>query len=268
MAVAQLSASTPALVIDQTAPPDRAAHVHIERFDGPLALLLTLVEQRQLDVLEVPLGELAGAYLAQIAELGEARVAHLGSFVTVSAQLILIKSRALLPRPPEQPVPEAEGAADPEAELRARLIEYRQYRDAAGRLVDRLESGLTLFHRDAPVAVASGSVAPRPPTAEPPLDPLLLRDALIASLRLVPPPAPPPEVMRRTVTLEERAAVIRSALRRSPVLVLQDLLRDIEDRVVAAITFMAMLELVKTREVAIEQDAPFGPIVCRVPEAA
>ena len=81
--------------------------------------------------------------------------------------------------------------------------------------------------------------------------------------RLVPEPVPPPEVVPRAVTVEERAAVIRRALRAAPVIVLQDLLSGVRDRVVVAITFLAMLELVKQRELSVEQQEPWGPIVCR-----
>ncbi len=66
------------------------------------------------------------------------------------------------------------------------------------------------------------------------------------------------------VTLAERAAIIRAALRRTPMVVLQELLHDVRDRVVVAVTFMAMLELVKSRELVVEQSEPWGPIVCRV----
>ena len=65
------------------------------------------------------------------------------------------------------------------------------------------------------------------------------------------------------MTLDERARVIRAALSDTPVVVLQDLLEDLTDRVVVAVTFLAMLELVKGRELSVEQDEPFGPIVCR-----
>ena len=69
--------------------------------------------------------------------------------------------------------------------------------------------------------------------------------------------------MRRVVTLEERAAVIRRALAGAPVVVLQDILRDVTDRVTVAITFLAVLELVKGRELTIEQHEPWGPIHIR-----
>ena len=69
--------------------------------------------------------------------------------------------------------------------------------------------------------------------------------------------------MPRTITLTERAAIIRAALRDAPTVVLQDLLTGVRDRVVIAITFLAMLELMKRREIVVEQAEPWGPIVAR-----
>jgi chromatin segregation and condensation protein Rec8/ScpA/Scc1 (kleisin family) len=92
---------------------------------------------------------------------------------------------------------------------------------------------------------------------------MLLVRALDAALHLVPAPIPPPDIIPRLITLDERAAIIRRALRDTPVVVLQDLLEDMTDRVVVAVTFLAMLELVKGRELSVEQETPFGPIVCR-----
>jgi segregation and condensation protein A len=247
--------------------PEHAAHVRLQTFDGPLALLLALIEERRLDVLTVPLGDLAAAYLEAVSSLGDERLPHISAFVGLASQLILIKSRALLPRAPEASAVVPEDGLDPEEELRERLILYRMYRDAGARLAERMAAGLTLFHREASTAAAAGAAGARP--ADPaPLEPASLADALARSLSLAVPPPPPPEIMPRTVTLEERAAIIRRALRRSPHVVLQDLLRGITDRVVLAVTFMAMLELVKGRELTVEQEEPWGPIVCRRLEPA
>jgi segregation and condensation protein A len=235
--------------------------VRLEGFEGPLALLLNLIEQRQLDILSVPLGDLCGAYLEALASLPGGQLAHASAFISVASQLILIKSRAMLPRPQLPAQGEDEGA-DPEQALRERLLLYRRYRDAAAGLADRLAAGTPTFHREASIAIASaraGAVAP----SEPPHDPHLLSDALGSLFKLVPEPEPPPGIVPRLVTIEERAAVIRRALRRAPHIVLQDLLTGVRDRVVVAITFLAMLELVKEREVRVEQDEPWGPIVCR-----
>ena len=254
-------AASASVTIDAAERPDRAARVQVGEFDGPLALLLSLIEQRQLDVLEVPLGDLAGAYLEAIATLPDAQMPHISAFITVCSQLILIKSRALLPRAQAPAAPGEEGV-DPERELRERLLLYRRYRDAGARLADRLALGHALFHREAAVAVAAAQAGSRPEPG-PRLDPALLVAALEASLRLAPPPEPPPEVVARTVTLEERASVIRRALRRAPQVVLQELLQGVTDRVVVAVTFLAMLELVKGHELVVEQAEPWGPILCR-----
>lgn len=246
---------------DAHARPDRAAVVQLEGFQGPLALLLSLIEQRQMDVLRVPLGDLAGAYLEALAGLPSTQMPHISAFITVSAQLILIKSRAILPRPPAAAAIPDEGA-DPEAELRERLLLYRRYRDAAEQLGRRLSMGKPSFHREAAAALAAARAGARAPKG-PPLDPAILAEALSAAFRLAPEPEPLPEVMERSVTLEERAQIIRNALRRAPQVVLQELLNGVSDRVVVAVTFLAMLELVKGRELVIEQAEPWGPIVCR-----
>src|SRR5688500_8631579 len=156
--------------------PEEATHVRLDVFDGPIALLLALIEQRQLDVLTVRLGDLAGAYLDAIARIEVGRLPLLSSFVSVCSQLILIKSRALLPRAPA-PIAVGDDAAeaDPEEELRRRLIEYRMYRDAGRALADRMLSGAALFHREAGVAVAAGRAGARPEVSER-LDPMLLAD--------------------------------------------------------------------------------------------
>src|SRR5215210_747816 len=157
--------------------PEDATHVRLDVFDGPIALLLALIEQRQLDVLTVRLGDLAGAYLDAIARIDGARLPLLSSFVSVCSQLILIKSRALLPRAPALAVTGTAGAEhDPEEELRRRLIEYRMYRDAGRTLYARLVARLSLFHREPAVAAAAGHAGARPETGEK-LDPALLADA-------------------------------------------------------------------------------------------
>lgn len=240
---------------------DRAAHVRTGEFEGPLALLLSLIEQRRLDILSVPLGELAGAYLEAIVQLEGDQVPHISGFVTVASQLILIKSRALLPREPA-PGATAEDASDPEEALRARLVEYRRFRDAALLLTARAASGLRTSHREPSAAQATAravAVAPRPR----PLDPTALVRALVRSVQMALPLEEPPEVVVRTITLVDRARVIREALAEAPALVLQDLLHGVTDRVVVAITFLAMLELVKGRELVVDQSEPWGPISIR-----
>jgi segregation and condensation protein A len=243
--------------------PETATTVQVAEFDGPLALLLALIEARQLDILTVPLGGLADAYLDALATLEADRLGNISSFVAVASQLILIKSRAMLPR---RPAAEAgvlpEDAPDPEAELRARLIVYRAHRDAGLRLADGALVRIGLFRREPGAARASGMAGARPADA-PVLDPLRLVGALAHLATIAPPPPAPPESLPRIITLTERAAIIRAALRDAPTVVLQELLSGVRDRVVIAVTFLAMLELMKRREIVVEQAEPWGPIVAR-----
>ncbi len=254
----------PAVRIEPGRGRDWATHVRIAEWEGPLGLLLSLIEARRLDVLDVPLGGLAEAYLEALATIEHDRMTTISSFVAVASQLILIKSRAMLPRPPAVPegALEDEGV-DPEAELRARLLLYRAVRDAGAALQDGASVRVGLFRREPAAALASGLAGATTGPAAPPVDPVVLVRALASLVRVLPDPEPPPEVMPRTITLTQRAAIIRLALKGAPSVVLQDLLQGVRDRVVIAVTFLAMLELMKRREVVVEQAEPFGPITAR-----
>jgi segregation and condensation protein A len=258
---------TPGIAFTDRRRPEDATRVRLPEWEGPLGLLLALVEARRLDVMTVPLGALAEAYLDAIAGLEGDRMANLSAFVAVASQLILFKSRELLPRPPEPPVP-LDDDVDAEAALRARLIAYRAFRDAADRLAAPAAAGRQAVRRELSVAIATaraGAVEPLPPR----LDPALLVAALDRLAAVAPVAARPPEAIPRTISLAERADLIRAALSGAGPIVLQELLAGVRDRVVVAVTFLAMLELVKQREVLVEQDAPWGPIIVRaVPRTA
>ena len=259
--------SGPAVRFAEGRRPETATHVQVAEFEGPLALLLSLIEARQLDVLTVPLGGLADAYLDALATLDADRLGNVSAFVAVASQLILIKSRAMLPRRPVlDPTALPDEGPDPEAELRARLLLYKAYRDAGRVLVDGATERIGLFRREPSAARAAGLAGAVPVDARP-LDPARLAAALGRLAVVVVPPAPPPEVIPRTITLTERAAIIRAALRDAPTVVLQDLLGGVRDRVVIAVTFLAMLELMKRREIVVEQAEPWGPIVARAATA-
>jgi segregation and condensation protein A len=247
--------------------PETRTQVQVAEFDGPLALLLSLIEARQLDVLTVPLGAVADAYLDALATLEADRLGNVSAFVAIASQLILIKSRAMLPRQAEQPATAlADEGIDPETELRARLLLYRAHRDAGLRLAEVAALRIGLFRREPGVAHATALAGARRVDA-PPLDVMLLAQALARLAIIAPPPEPPPEVVPRSITLAERAAIIRAALYDAPSVVLQDLLIGVRDRVVIVITFLAMLELMKRREIVVDQAVPWGPIVARATTA-
>ncbi|MDO8484159.1 MAG: segregation/condensation protein A [Candidatus Limnocylindrales bacterium] len=258
----------PAVRFGEGRRPETVTQVQVAEFDGPLALLLSLIEARQLDVLTVPLGALADAYLDALGTLEADRLGNVSAFVAIASQLILIKSRAMLPRQtaPADPSTLVDEGTDPEAELRARLILYRAHRDAGLRLADEALRRIGLFRRE-PGAARAAALAGARPVDAPALDPALLVRAIAHLAALAPVPEPPQETVTRTITLAERASIIRAALRHAPSVVLQELLIGVRDRVVIAVTFLAMLELVKRREIVVEQALPWGPIVARATTA-
>jgi len=259
--VSRSTGETPRIAFTDRRRPEDATRVRLPEWEGPLGLLLALVEARRLDVMTVPLGALAEAYLDAIAGIEDDRLGNLSAFVAVASQLILFKSRGLLPRPPAPAIP-LDDEPDPEAALRARLVTYRAFRDAADRLAGPAAAGRQAVRREPSIAGAAaraGAVEPLPPR----LDPALLVGALDRLAVVAPALVPPPETIPRTFSMAERAAFIRAALADASPVVLQDLLSGVRDRVVIAVTFLAMLELVKRREISIEQNAPWGPIIVR-----
>jgi segregation and condensation protein A len=228
-------------------------------FEGPLQLLLHLIESRQLDVLTVPLAEVADAYVDHLARHPVDAV-NLSEFVAIAAQLILLKSRRMLPTEPLPPIPD--GADEPdEEELRRRLLEYRALRDAS----------VALGQRDgvAPARRREPREADLPELPAEPLPVSLLLDALDALAAVPEPVPPPPEVVAREITIGQQIEVLRRALSRGGRVVLQTILAGCRTRTETTVTLLATLELVRRRQVRAEQGELFGPIVIEtMPEGA
>lgn len=231
--------------------PEPAFEVQLPTFSGPLAVLLQLIESRQLDVLTVPLAELADAYVAHLAE-HPVDPAQLAEFVAVAAQLILIKSRSMLPGE-MLPISHDAGDEPDEEELRRRLVEYRALRDAAR----------VLGERDlvAPMQRREPRESDLPVASMTPLPVFLLVDAMRA-LASIPEPEPaPPEIVAREITIAMQITVLRTALAAGGRIVLQQLLASCRSRTEATVTLLATLELVRRRQVQVRQRELFGPIV-------
>lgn len=241
----------PIAIEPEATPLPAGFELQLDVFSGPLDLLLHLIESRQLDVLTVPLAEMADAYVAHLANHPVAP-AQLADFVAIAAQLILLKSRRVLPGEPA-PVPgEAEDEPD-EEELRRRLIEYRALRDAARALAER-DGELPSFRRE-----PRESDLPETPTE--PLPPALLADALDRLAAIPEPAPPPPEVVKREVTIAMQIAALRAAMAGRGRVVLQKVLAACESRTQVTVTVLAMLELVRRRQATVRQDELFGPIL-------
>jgi segregation and condensation protein A len=225
--------------------------VQLEVFSGPLDLLLRLIESRQLDVLTVPLADLADAYVAHLAA-HPLDAAQLADFVAVAAQLILLKSRRLLPGEPAPAAAPGEEEPD-EDELRRRLVEYRALRDVARQLGER-DLAMPAFRRE-----PRESDLPVAPTA--PLPASLLGELLEVLAAIPEPEQPPPEVVPREITIAMQITALRAAMGSAGKVVLQQVLAACRSRTQVTVTVLALLELVRRREARVEQHELFGPIL-------
>ncbi|MGH2446681.1 MAG: segregation and condensation protein A, partial [Candidatus Limnocylindria bacterium] len=212
---------------------------------------LHLIESRQLDILTVPLAEVADAYVEHLAN-HPVDPTSLSEFVAIAAQLIFLKSKRMLPTEPLPPLPE--GADEPdEEELRRRLLEYRALRDAAVALGERDGVAPVMRREPRESDLPEAPVEPMPAT---------VLAAVLETLAAIPEPvAPPPEVVPREITIGQQISVLRRALSAGGRVVLQTILARCRSRTEAAVTFLATLELVRRREVNADQAELFGPIV-------
>jgi segregation and condensation protein A len=216
-------------------------------FEGPLDLLLALVEREEVDIFKVSLAKVTDAYLAEIASREIADPGEMAEFLWMAARLLLLKSIRLLPG--ELPSDEETDLLGWEEEVRQRLEEYRAYKEMAGELMERTRNDSFAFSPPARPVEAAGQ--------EEPLEVDLLLVAFNSVLARIPPR--PLVVTGRTWTLEEKLDVVTERLRKGPI-ELVELILESEDRLEAVVTFVAVLELLRRSLVRVRQKERFGPI--------
>ena len=224
-------------------------------FEGPLELLLALVEREELDIFQVSLAKVTDAYLAEIAAREVADPQEMAEFLWMAARLLLLKSIRLLPGEPA--TEEETDLLGWEEDVRRRLEEYRAYKEMAGELMDRAERDSFAFPPPARAVEPGGQ--------EEPLEVELLLVAFNSVLARIPPR--PLVVTGRSWTLEEKLDLITERLRRGPI-ELVELILESEDRLEAVVTFVAVLELLRRSLVRIQQRERFGPIHVEAREPA
>ena len=221
--------------------------LHLEAFDGPLELLLLLIEQHRLPITQVSLAQVADQYLAQVHALPELDADLLAEFLTIAGRLLLLKSRALLLS--EEPDPEVEEIA---SDLAERLATYRVFRAAAEVLREFEQRNQRLF-----TTVREPLVS----TAPAPLAPLSSEALLRVWRRLQHQPHSDqlelPSIARTSV--DERRAQILDALRHAPLVAFREVAGTTVDEVVA--TFLAVLELFRRGQIEVDQPAAFGELM-------
>jgi segregation and condensation protein A len=248
----------------------RPYQVKLAVFEGPLDLLLHLIEREELDITKVSLAQVTDQYLEYISLLGKLDAEALADFLVVAAKLLLIKSEMLLPRPPGAPGEEEE--EDVGDELARQLVVYKRFKEAALELRQREEMGLKAYVRIAPPPKLEGLFGSKWSDAQG--RPLGLGDVSLADLVEavqraldVRPPLPSVSgvVTPFTVTVAEKMALIEERLERQRRISFNCLLDQAASRLEIIVTLMAVLELIKLKGIEVQQDRLFGEIVILSP---
>lgn len=225
--------------------------VQLNVYEGPLDLLLGLIESAELDITKVSLARVTDQYLEYLHAARDRHLEDLASFLIVAAKLLQIKSEALLPRPPEREVDEE----DPGDSLARQLILYKKFKHSAEHLDVRQQHGLRSFLRLA-----------APPSIDPKLDltGVTLQD-LVSAFKLALSASHDLESMQRVadgprIRVRDRIVHIMDMLRQKGKITFQQVLHSARSRVEIVVSFLAMLELVKQSRIEAQQDALFGEI--------
>lgn len=232
--------------------PPYALQVFLEAFEGPLDLLLYLIRRQNIDILDIPVAEITKQYVQYIEMMSDMQLDLAGEYLVMAAMLAEIKSRMLLPRPET----EEEEEEDPRAELVRRLQEYERFKQAAQDISDlpRLERDVFVAVVDAP----DRKVVTQLPDVT--MKELLLafhdvmkRAEMYSNLKLT----------REPLSTRQRMSEILTRIKAGQFTVFADLFDAEEGRMGVAVTFIAILELLKEAVIEVVQSEEFAPLHVR-----
>jgi segregation and condensation protein A len=238
-----------------TAPQVTMLEFKLPVFEGPLDLLIHLIDREELDITTVSLVQVTDQYLAHLRQ-GDVNAAALADFVAVGARLLFLKSRALLPRGPESRPDEDDG--EREDDLTDLLLEYRQLQEVAGYFAEIEERGRRSY--------------PRGPNADKQMPlPLGLGDVTLDALATIFQEALARHssdsngtvevIEREPFTIQDKIKLIKARLRESGRVSFNELMYECRSRTEVIVQFMAVLELIKGQVVRARQQSPFADIV-------
>lgn len=241
-----------------------AIDVKLQVFEGPLDLLLHLIEKNQVNIYDIPIVTITEQYLAYLEEMKTQDYDVMSEFLVMAATLINIKAKMLLPK--EEVEEEEEG--DPRAELVQRLLEYKMYKYAAAELKDmELDASLALYKQQ--------TIPKEVEEYQEEVDPMELCDGLTLSrlqeiFRMVmkkqvdkidPIRSKFGTIEREEVNIEERMQAIREDVRGLKGISFRTLLEVQASKINVIVTFMAILELMKVGAITVRQEQLFDDIV-------
>jgi len=227
--------------------------IELPNFEGPLDLLLHLIRKHELDVLDLPIAFITDKYLEYLGLMKELNLDVASEYLVMAATLAHIKSKMLLPRPPEDQDDEVADEVDPRAELIRRLLEYQKYKTVAADLGQRAIAGRDVFSRGSPRLTVDGE----PDLAQVSVFKLLdalktIAERVGGSISL--------EVDAERISIQERIGGLVDLLRERRRCRFDELFEGVTTSYDLVVTFLALLEMAKMRLASIYQTDHEEPI--------
>lgn len=228
-------------------------NVNLKAFQGPLDLLLHLIEKNKIDIYDIPVAVLTEQYLAYLDQFREFDIEIASEFLVMAAELLQLKSRLMLPNTPKDMLDEDE--SDPRQELVERLLEYRRFKKVSGILDEMAQAQGKIFYRESGL----GPVRHLPPNN---LDIKLLWQAFQNVLEGQLSEHKVRQVARDKFSVQDKMLILLSLLEEKgeKALLFTEAFSENGSRGEIIVTFLAMLELIKLKRIYIKQNYSFSPI--------
>ncbi len=232
--------------------------VKLDQFEGPLDLLLHLIKQYEIDIYDIPVAEITQQYMQYIHTMQQLELNIASEYLVMASTLVAIKSQMLLPKQ-ELPDDGEEYAEDPRDELMQRLIEYRKFKEAALKLQEKEEEGVHTYTR--PPAVFNDLLQHKSPVVRSELTIYDMLGALGKMLERKKWNQPlDTKVQRAEISIEQRMDDVLQLVKKAEGGIAFDELFPQPSREHVVITFLALLELMKTRQVYCKQEKHFDAL--------
>lgn len=230
--------------------------VQLEVFEGPLDLLLYLVKKEEVDIYEVNLTKIAAQFIEYIELMRQLDLEVAGEFLVMASTLMYIKSRELLPADQQAPVEEEDEGEDPKWELIRQLVEYKKFKDAAAKLQERETRQENIFPR----LPGKPEFTSDTPVAKPEVSLFDLLNAVSAILKRFNKSDEARDVFEDKWTVSEKIEHLLQVVKARLKLRFSELFADSTSRSEVVATFLALLELIRLKQLLVAQPEPFSEI--------
>ncbi|MCM1367407.1 MAG: segregation/condensation protein A [Roseburia sp.] len=234
---------------------DRSYRVELSNYNGPLDMLLDLVHRKKIRIEDIFISDIIDQYLAAMDQLDELDIEQAADFIVIASTLVEIKSRALLPRPPEEEDPHDDPKTELIVKLKEREAEYILFKEAAEKM--REQEVINMHYRAPDESVGQPRLVLKDMTMDglvnalrKMFDKLSMRQQVFKTRKVALDP----------FTVDQKMSLIRQKFMSADRVIFDDLFSDAPEKSEIVTTFMALLELLKLQEVRVEQKEIFDII--------